>query len=626
VGSAATTGTDEIDRAPLRRVRFWQPEIETERRADGTTLVRQAGTLGAYPEKLTLRLLHHAATAPDRVFLAEPDGAGGWRRLTYAEALDLVRRLGEALLGFGLSPERPLAILSGNDIEHALLGLAAQYVGVPYAPISPAYSLVSTDFAKLRGIVDALTPGLVFVADGRRFASAIAATLPADVPVVTTREPVPGREGLGFAELAARRPTAAVEAAFARVGPDTVAKILFTSGSTGAPKGVINTQRMLCSNQEMVRDSYAFLQDEPPVVLDWSPWNHTAGGNKVFNMVLFNGGTFHIDDGNPTPDGMARTARNLRDVSPTWYFNVPKGFEELIPHLEADRALCERFFGRLAMLMYAGAGLAQHAWSALERLAVRTTGERVLLATGLGATETAPFALMCTTEQRLAGNVGVPARGLELKLVPVDDRLEARLKGPNVTPGYWRDPELTAAAFDDEGFYRLGDALRFADPADAAKGFYFDGRIAENFKLNTGTWVAVGALRARFIDQFGGIVRDVVITGADRSHVGALVFPDIARARALAHGLPGDAPVEAVLAHPDVRRRFAERLAASAAQATGSSTLIRRLLLMAEPPSIDRGELTDKGSLNQRAVLLHRADSVEELYLGSPRVIGIDGD
>ena len=293
------------------------------------------------------------------------------------------------------------------------------------------------------------------------------------------------------------RPTGAADAAHETVGPDTIAKFLFTSGSTGSPKAVINTQRMMTANQEMVRDCFAYMRDEPPIVLDWAPWNHTAGGNKVFNMVLYNGGTLYIDDGRPTPDAIGKTVRNLREVAPTWYFNVPKGYEELIPFLEEDAELRDRFFSRLNMMMYAGAGLGQHTWSALERLAVQATGERVLLVTGLGSTETAPFSMMCTVDQRIAGNIGLPARGIELKLVPVDGKLEARLRGPNITPGYWRDPERTAEAFDEEGFYRLGDAFRFADPDDASKGFYFDGRIAENFKLNTGTWVQCrGAARA----------------------------------------------------------------------------------------------------------------------------------
>lgn len=623
MGSTATKNLDEIEAAPLREVRFWEPEIETQIRADGTILVRQRGALGRFPDKLTDRLIHHAVTTPDRVYLAERDADGEWRKLTYAETLDSVRRIGTALLGYRLSPERPIAILSGNDMEHALLGLAAQYVGIPYAPISPAYSLVSSDFSKLMDIVAALTPGLIFAADGAQFEKAIAAAVPAGIPVVSTRRPIEGRGKATFADLLATEPSAVVDAVHAQVGPDTVAKILFTSGSTGSPKGVINTQLMLCANQEMVRDCYAFLKDEPPVVLDWAPWNHTAGGNKVFNMVLYNGGTFYIDDGRPTPELIRKTARNLHDVAPTWYFNVPKGYEELIPHLDADAALRRRFFSRLNMMMYAGAGVAQHTWSALERLAVKATGERVILATGLGSTETAPFSLMCTTDQRIAGNIGLPARGLTLKLVPSEDKLEARLKGPNITPGYWREPDLTAEAFDEEGFYKLGDAFRFADPSDAGKGFYFDGRLAENFKLRTGTWVAVGALRARFIDHFGEMVRDVVIAGLDREHVGALVFPDIAMCRKLA-GLPDDAAAEDVLAHPRVRAAFAEKLKSLAKTSTGSSTRVERLLLMADPASIDRGEVTDKGSLNQRAVLRYRADRVEELYAGSPAVIALD--
>jgi len=619
VGNTATRHFDEIEAAPLRKVRFWEPELAMETRADGTIFVRQRGELRGYPDKLTDRLVHFAAATPDRPYLAERDENGEWRTLTYAETLDSVRRIGTALLDFDLSPERPIAILSGNGVDHALIGLAALYIGVPYAPISPAYSLVSSDHSKLRDIVAALTPGLIFAADGVPFEKAIA-VVPAGIPVVSTRRPIAGRGRATFADLLATEPSPAADEAHQRVRPDTVAKILFTSGSTGSPKGVINTQRMLCANQEMVRDCYAFLKDEPPVVLDWAPWNHTAGGNKVFNMVLYNGGTFYIDDGRPTPEMIKRTARNLHDVAPTWYFNVPKGYEELVPHLDADAALRHRFFSRLNLMMYAGAGLAQHTWSELERLAVQATGERVILATGLGSTETAPFSLMCTTDNRVAGNIGLPARGITLKLVPSEEKLEARLKGPNITPGYWRDPELTAAAFDEEGYYKLGDAFRFADPQDASKGFFFDGRLAENFKLRTGTWVSVGALRARFIDHFGEMVRDVAIAGLDREQIGALVFPDIAICRSLA-GLPGSASIGEVLAHPRVRAAFAEKLASFARTSTGSSNRVERLLLLAEPASIDRGEVTDKGSINQRAALRHRADLVEALYEGAPAVI-----
>ena len=620
--TVAVPNVGAIEAAPLRKVRFWEPEIRVERRADGTILVHQAGELPPYPPRLTDRLVHYATATPDTLFLADRNGEGeGWRTITYAEALDRVRRIGESLIGFDLSLEHPLLILSGNDIEHALLGLAAQYVGVPYASVSPAYSLVSTDYAKLSGIVAKLEPNLVFAVDGKPFGPAIQAVVPAPTPIVTVRNPVAARTNVPFADLEVHRPTGNADAAHEKVGPDTVAKFLFTSGSTGSPKAVINTQRMMTANQEMVRDCFAYMADEPPIVLDWAPWNHTAGGNKVFNMVLYNGGTLYIDDGRPTPAAIAKTVRNLREVAPTWYFNVPKGYEELIPFLEEDAELRQRFFSRLNMMMYAGAGLGQHTWSALERLAVQATGERVLLVTGLGSTETAPFSMMCTVDQRIAGNIGVPARGLELKLVPVDGKLEARLKGPNITPGYWRDPERTAEAFDEDGFYRLGDAFRFVDPEDASKGFHFDGRIAENFKLNTGTWVNAGALRTQLVDALGGLARDAVITGLDRDFVAAIVVPDMAACRVLAAGTTEDTPAEQILEDDRVRADFGVRLAALARQSTGSSTLIRRIILFSGALSIDRGEVTDKGSLNQRAVIANHPDLVEEIYAGSPRVI-----
>ncbi len=625
--TAVPSGVAAIEAAPLRSVRLWEPEVAVDRRPDGTILVRQTGELAPYPPRLTDRLVHFARATPDTVFLADRYGADGgetWRTVTYGQALARVRRIGAALLGFELSSERPLMILSGNDLEHALLGLAAQYVGVPYASVSPAYSLVSKDFGRLHRIVELLKPGLVFAADGEAFARAIAAAFPPDTPVVTVRTPVSGHRNVDFADLEAGDASAAVDAAHERVGPDTIAKFLFTSGSTGSPKAVINTQRMITANQEMVRDCFAYMRDEPPIVLDWAPWNHTAGGNKVFNMVLYNGGTLYIDDGRPTADGIKKTVRNLRDVAPTWYFNVPKGYDELIPFFEADAGLRDRFFSRLNMMMYAGAGLAQHTWSALERLAVESTGERVLLVTGLGSTETAPFSMMCTVDQRIAGNIGLPARGIELKLVPSDAKLEARLRGPNITPGYWREPEQTAAAFDEEGFYRLGDAFRFVDPNDASKGFYFDGRIAENFKLNTGTWVNAGALRTRLVDALGGLARDAVITGLDRDFVGAIVVPDPGACRVLAGNAPDSAPLTDVFDDDRVRAAFGVRLAALGRESTGSSNLIRRIILFTGTLSIDKGEITDKGSLNQRAVVANHPEVVEELYAGSPRVIAFE--
>ena len=535
------------------------------------------------------------------------------------QAFASVRAIAAALLERELSPERPIAILSGNDIEHALLGLAAMHVGVPYAPISVPYSLVSRDFKKLKAIIEILTPGLVFAADGAAFAPAIAATVPQDVEVAVTANPASDRPMTPFTELLDARPTAAVEAAHAKVGPATVAKILFTSGSTGQPKGVINTQQMLCANQAMIRGGLAFLGDgEPPVLVDWLPWNHTYGSNHNFGLVLDRGGSLYIDEGKPMPGAIEATARNLRDIAPTIYFNVPKGFEMLLPHLSEDRALRERFFSRLKLMFYAGAGLSQHVHDAFQELAVKTVGERIMFLTSLGSTETAPAALACSWESEQIGNIGLPLPGLELKLVPNEGKLETRMRGPNITPGYWRAPALTAAAFDEEGFYKIGDALKFADAAEPAKGLLFDGRIAEDFKLATGTWVSVGPLRMAFITQCAPLVRDVVLAGPDRDELAALIIPDVEACRKRAPELPPDAAAAVVLAHPQVRKAFEQFLGALSDPRRGTSARIGRAILLAEPPSLDVGEVTDKGSINQRAVLAHRAALVEELYADPP--------
>ena len=605
--------------APLRRVRLERASVEVERRPDGAMLLRSPRALGPYPDKLTERLAHWAQAAPERIFLAQRDPGGAWRSVTYGAAFASVRAIAAALLARGLSPGRPVAILSGNDIEHALLGLAAMHVGVPYAPISVPYSLVSRDFKKLKAIIEILTPGLVFAADGTAFAPAIEATVPQDVEVVVTGNASAGRPATPFAALADARPTAAVEDAHAKVGPATVAKILFTSGSTGQPKGVINTQRMLCANQAMIGRGLAFLDDgEPPVLVDWLPWNHTYGGNHNFGLVLDHGGSLYIDDGKPVPGAIEATARNLRDIAPTIYFNVPKGFEMLLPHLSQDRALRERFFSRLKVLFYAGAGLSQHVHDAFQDIAVETTGERISFFTSLGSTETAPAALACNWETGQIGNIGLPLPGLELKLVPNEGKLETRMKGPNITPGYWRQPALTAAAFDEEGFYKIGDALKFVDASEPAEGLLFDGRIAEDFKLATGTWVSVGPLRMAIIMQCAPLVRDVVLTGPDRDELAALIIPDVDACRKLAPDLRADAPPAILLAQPQVRAAFGRFLAALSDPGRGTSARVGRAILLAEPPSLDVGEVTDKGSINQRAVLAHRAALVEELYADPP--------
>lgn len=598
--------------APLRPVRLGAFDSVLDRRADGTIYMAAAQPLGRYHDTIGEPLDIWAKAAPDRVFLAQRDAQDRWRTLSYAQTREAVHRIGASLLRRGLSAERPIVIISGNSIEHALLALAAMVVGIPYAPVSPAYSLMSSDFGKLRMIVDLLTPGLVFAADGGPFARALYATVPDDIELVVAQNPLGDRPTTMFADLTGAADAAGVAAAQAKVTPDTIAKFLFTSGSTGAPKAVINTHRMLCSNQAMITSGFAFVQDEPPVVVDWLPWSHTFGSNHNFNLVLMNGGSLYIDDGNPTPPGVPKTARNLRDIAPTIYFNVPKGYEALVPHFRADETLRKNFFSRLKVLFYAGASLNQTTWHDLTELSVQATGERVIFLSSLGSTETAPSALACTWDADRAGNIGVPFPGVELKLAPNEGKLEARLRGPLITPGYWRQEQHTRDAFDAEGFYKIGDALKFADSNDPGKGLLFDGRIAEDFKLTSGTWVSVGPLRARFVDYFAPYVRDVVLAGADRDDVAALVFPDIEACRRLA-GLAADAPADAVVEAPAVRAKFAELLDAFAA-GQGSSMRVMRVILMAAPPSLDKAEMTDKGSINQRAVLASRASLAAQLY------------
>ena len=473
------------------KLTFGPPDVIVERRPDGVMLVRSPHPLGSYPRAATDWLDHWASVAPDRVFLAEREGET-WRKLTYRQAREAARSVAQGLIDRDLSVERPVAILSGNSVDHALIGLGAMIAGVPYAPVSPPYSLIAKDFAKLKAIIALLTPGLVFVSDGAPFAAAIEAVIAKDVEVVARVNPPASRRSSTLEALLAAKPTADVDRAQARVGPDTIAKLLFTSGSTGAPKGVINTHRMMTSNQAMVRGVNPSYGAEPPVLIDWLPWSHTFGGNNNFNLVLANGGSFFIDEGRPLPGAIEATVRNLREISPTVYYNVPRGFEMLLPALQADRELCRSLFSRLQSFCYAGAALPPYVRSAFERLGRETVGEVVPMLTSYGSTETGPSAVSVTERAREPGVVGIPNPGVEVKLVPNAGKLEARLKSPSVTPGYWRQPELTQAAFDEEGYYKIGDALRFADANDPERGFVFDGRVAEDFKLATGTWVSVG--------------------------------------------------------------------------------------------------------------------------------------
>jgi feruloyl-CoA synthase len=567
--------------------------------------MRQEGELPDYAPLLADYMDKWADATPHMTWIARRKDGGEWRHITYAQGRAQAKAIGAALLDMGLGPQRPLLILSENSLEHALLGMACAYVGVPYAPLSPAYSLVSTDHAKLRNIAALLKPGAIFADNGKAFANAFSAINNTDTTVINLDNPI--SRAVRFADLLDADP-APSQAARARLTPDTVVKYLFTSGSTGSPKAVINTNRMICAMQAIVRDCYRFLTHEPPVVLDWGPWNHTAAGNKVFYLVMTNGGSYYIDDGRPVLGKFDETLRNLRDISCTWYFNVPIGYDMLVDQLENDPALAATFFNKLGMMFYAGAGMAQRTWDRLRAAGRATTGHEVLLATGLGATETAPFALACTVPQEKSGNVGVPSLGLTIKLVPNGGKLEARIKGPTIFPGYYGDPAQTAQAFDDEGYYCMGDALRPADPDDFSKGFFFDGRIAENFKLSTGTWVAVGAMRAKLVDSMDGLIRDAVIVGENEAELGAMVLLSQA----------AQTMDQAIL-----HAALSEKLAAAAKDASGSATRVRRIIVLSEQPSFDRGEVTEKGSLNQRAMRSNRATSVAQLYSDDPAVIAV---
>ncbi len=595
------------------------PEVIVERQADGVMLARSPHPLGPHARAATDWLDHWAKVAPERVFLAERERSGkGWRTVPYGAARAAARAIAQGLIDRGLSVERPVAILSGNSVDHALLGLGAMVAGVPYAPISAPYSLVAKDFAKLKAIIALLTPGLVFVDDGAAFGPALEAAVPGDVEVVARANPPAFRRASAFEALLATKPAVDVDRAQSEVGPDTIAKLLFTSGSTGSPKGVINTHRMMTSNQAMLSAVTPSYTAEPPVLVDWLPWSHTFGGNNNFNLVLANGGSFYIDEGRPLPGAIEATVRNLREISPTVYYNVPRGFEMLLPLLQADPDLRRSLFKRLQAFTYAGAALAPHVREGFERLGLDTIGEVVPMLTSFGSTETGPSAISVTDRARDPGVIGAPNPGVEVKLVPNAGKLEARVKSPSVTPGYWRQPELTNAAFDEEGFYKFGDALRFVDENDPERGFLFDGRVAEDFKLATGAWVSVGPLRARFVAHCAPYVTDVVVAGHDRDEAAALVIPNLAACRELARALSGDAKPAEILGCDDVRERFANLLKSFNAGAGGSSRRLARLILMDDPPSLDSGEMTDKGSVNQRAVLSRRAAMVEELYAETP--------
>ena len=592
-------------------------EASIENRADGSTWLRSTEALRGFPERLSDCLEQWAREAPDRCFVARRGHGGDWVRITYAQMLARAQAVGQALVDLGLSDQRPVMILSGNDLEHLTLALGALWAGVPHVPVSTAYSLVSQDYGKLRHIIKVTTPGLVFASDPA-YAKAIAACVPADVTVVMHTGGVEGRSVRSFDSLLQAVPGPGLAAAHAAVTADTIVKFLFTSGSTKAPKGVITTHRMMCANLQMLRQSLGFLAEEPPVLVDWLPWNHVFGGSHNVGITLYNGGTLYIDDGKPTPAGMAETLRNLREISPTIYFNVPKGLEEIAAAMDTDLQLRDTLFKRCRAFMFAGAALSQAVWDKLHAHAEAAVGERVRVITGLGMTETAPSCTFAVGTGVASGHIGLPVPGVEVKLVKdasTGGKTEIRFRGPNVMPGYWRAPDQTREAFDKEGFYRTGDAVRWVDPADPQRGLFFDGRTAEDFKLSSGTFVSVGPLRAKIIAAGEPCVQDAVITGLNLGEVGALLFPRADECRRLA-GLPASTPLPQVLHHPAVRAFFQTLANRLWRDATGSASRVARLHVLAEPPSIDKGEVTDKGSINQRAVLAHRDALVEALYAG----------
>jgi feruloyl-CoA synthase len=609
-------GAFHLPLAAFVPVNFLPAKVDCQRRADGAIWLRSPEPLSDYPRRIGEHLERWAKERPETVFLAQRNGEG-WRKLNFAEARTLVRAIATNLLGRNLSAERPVAILSENSIEHALLALAAMHIGIPVAPVSATYSLLSRDFKKLGAVFSLLTPGLVFADDGERFAPALTALGNYDFELVVARNSKGlARPAQAFAELLEREDATDVERAFAAIGPDTIAKFLLTSGSTGEPKAVINTQRMLCSNQQAHAQCWPFLKEEPPVIVDWLPWNHTMAGNNILGAALTHGGSYYIDEGRPLPGLVEKTARNLREVAPTIYYNVPRGYDALLPFLESDAELRRNFFSRLKVMCYGGAALPATVWDRLNRLAEAESGRRIHICAGYGSTETAPGVTIVHYETTRTGVIGLPIPGVTLKLTPVanSDKYELRVKGPNVTPGYWRREDLTAVAFDEEGFYKMGDAARLVDAGDPAKGLDFAGRVSEEFKLTSGTWVHTGALRIKAIAALAPVAQDVVVAGQDRDDIRFLIFPNLDGCRSLCAESSEGTPLDELLADARVRERVRAGLAKLKAEGGGSSTYATHAMFLTEPPSIDAGEITDKGYINQRAVLERRAALVEQLY------------
>ncbi len=594
--------------------------VRSER--DGCMYLRAEQALQNYPERMTDRLIHWATERPDQSWMARRsprhDGGadGQWIHITYAQAWQKAQAIGQALLNHGLSAERPLAILSENSLEHALLALGAMTVGIPFCSVSTAYSLMSQDYGKLRHVLDTITPGLVYASDWAKYGKAIEVTVANDIPIATNSIALRADNitaTIAFTSLIATEITPAVQAAMQATDGDTIVKFLFTSGSTKLPKAVINTQRMICANQQQIHQSKPSVFDIPPVLVDWPPWNHTFGGNHDFYLTLFHGGTLYINDGKPTPALLAETIRNLTEIAPTVYYDVPIGFEFLANEMKHNAALRKNLLSNVRMFFYAGAALAQPVWDLLYQIEELELGYRIPMTSGLGMTESAPFGLFVTNVNVKAGDLGLPCAGLELKLVKIGDKTEVRYRGPNITPGYWRNPQATKEVFDEEGFLSTGDAVKWIDESDIHQGLKFDGRVAEDFKLSTGTFVSVGPLRAKIIAAGAPYLQDAVITGLNMKEVGALLIPALIPCRKILQ-LPESATLADIAAHPTLQAAMQNMLSTLEQSATGSASRIARAVVITEPPSIDKGEITDKGSINQRAFLTHRAGLVESLY------------